>query len=945
MRGRAFTQIEDPSIVPSLPIYAVSAPLSPPRASGKTVEIRRLVSPTRPGGATRQAVVSPSGSMAASAGRTVTSSATPSPKRDAITSPPTATRPPPAPAATRPRTDSEVRKMQRVSQWKEEAARLSMRVKELEKENQSLRRTVTIPPTSLADGELEGLLAALSEAETPSRAQSNGIPKSKSFANGFGQAGLTVAEAAAASHRSRSKRMGKEPLQKYKSGYWNEQNKMKTSFSLNNLAEMEQTALSFEKPRPTFQLQRSNSTTSRSVPKPNLDGAALIRTASRMSDSFNRSSLDQTGEEMAAQHKQQLAIAHSFHGTDVTQASPPMRSYQDTDIDEMSDEEWEVEEEEISVTSPRSYFEASLRGIGGSFRLPDRSKSLAVTKRPSTSDVRIWVGTWNMGAADPFVDRGGIMDEQRSGTMLQNFVPHGYHVYVLGVQEGVSENVYHAVAAYLNRNEGGTRYFRMELKNSDFMVLNKSHPTEATIDAVRGRGDGAFVGTKFTGLAVFYASSVQDKVQLLRAGVHKFNLTSGSKGGVAVALMINQTSMVFVNCHLDARNDGYRREQIRTLNANLGKVMGHQSFDLTEQFHHVVWMGDMNYRIVHLDPDIVLHMLEEGRNAELHDKFDGLLNDRRNGGIFDGFTEPNKFPDFYPTYKKFPKRGNVNHSLPSWTRLVYRVLYKEPFYKGGKVKKRVPGWCDRILIHSLLVSDSKLMPEKVQSPFDESGGWIDNYRSVNDGDGMDVSDHSPVYGTFVLSFPQHSESMSSMSPRLVRRNSRSMSTASVRSTPTPPRSSNVGGSYFDQPHVVRRIAAHVPNRSVSTVLRVFNMQLYWNDKLVVPKRTRVVAPLIGEDLKQCDVIGERCQGLNGLNLSLNAVVQHSRPLEHLHMLVWVKNDSITGHCTLSLKRVARQEEGGEVKFRVPLYNNSMRLYYDGHPLVLVFSVRSKTFAK
>jgi len=27
---------------------------------------------------------------------------------------------------------------------------------------------------------------------------------------------------------------------------------------------------------------------------------------------------------------------------------------------------------------------------------------------------------------------------------------------------------------------------------------------------------------------------------------------------------------------------------------------------------------------------------------------------------------------------------------------------------------------------------------------------IDNYRSVNDGEGLNVSDHSPVYGTFVL---------------------------------------------------------------------------------------------------------------------------------------------------------------------------------------------------
>jgi hypothetical protein len=880
------------------------------------------------------------------------------------------------------------RKALRVSQWRQEAARLSMRVRELEKENRQLRSRPSRSPQprtlsggDYLDSQASGT-ASLSDQEN--RENENGdrdhirtrIHKSKSVASasGFAYTGRrTVAEAAAASHRSRSKRLGGasnsiaggEPLQKYKSGYWNERGNVKTSFSCNNLADMdmESRALAVDKPqplplqRPLSQFQKAHSTNTKSTAKLNRDVAALMRAPVRKSESFQRTSMEPSGEEVAAFHKQQLAITKSFRGTSVTRAAPmsQRKDRRELDIDELTDDDDSRdvdvdddtdEEEHIEVTSPRSYFEASLRGVGGSFRLPKKTTTLAATKRPTSTDIRMWVGSWNMGAADPFVDKNGIIDEQASAVMLQQFVPHGYQLYVLGLQEGVSENPYHAVEAYLNRNDAGTRYYRLELKNSDSLVANKNHPGEATIDAVRGRGDGAFVGTKFTGIAVFYAAAIQDKIKLLRAGVHKFALTSGSKGGVATALLINQTSIVFVNCHLDARNDGYRREQIRNLNANLGKVMGHASFDLTEQFHHVVWMGDMNYRIVHLDPDIVLHMLEEGRNIELHDKFDGLLNDRRNFGVFDGFSEPNKFPDFYPTYKKFPKRGRVNYRSPSWSRLVYRVLYKEPFYKGGKVKKRVPGWCDRILIHSLLVGDSKLMPEKVLSPFEDQASWIDNYRSVNEGEGMDVSDHSPVFATFTLSFPHQADSLhnNSISPRQARRNSRSMSTVSLRDSQLS-QSRSIGGSYFDNPDVVRRIAANVPSRPVSTVLRIFNMQLFWNDNVVVPKRTRVVAPLIGEDIKQCDVIGERCQGTNGLNLSLNAVVQHTRQLEHLHMLVWVRHETISGHCTLSLKRIARQEEGGEVKFRVPLYNNSMRLYYDGHPLVLVFSVRSKTFAK
>ncbi|KAG7400175.1 hypothetical protein PHYBOEH_006714 [Phytophthora boehmeriae] len=838
-------------------------------------------------------------------------------------------------------TGSEMVDRREAADWEETAAILSRRVQELELENFRLKNAA--PPKTFAGGEIGALrlsaaasATASASAATTAKSKQRKLLKSRSCANGFEITGLTVAEAAAASHRTRSRRMASvasaaEASVKLRSGYWNGSNNVKSSFSCNNLSDLEQPGVILERlrslPVPTPVVSTNGGTKSES---PTSTAAPTItHGSSRKSDSFQRTS-SETEEDVADIRSQHMAMKTSM--------KPP--AHQRTNSVGMSIDR-SFDDRGPRITSPRSYFEqTSSYSLG-----PTASPSLASSKRSSKRDVRLWVGTWNMGAADPFEDGKGIIDEQRSASMLQNFLPHGYHLYVLGVQEGVSENVYHAVEAYLNRNEEGTRYYRMELKNSDFMVNHKNYPPDAVIDAVHGRGDGAFVGTKFTGMAVFYCARVKEKVKLIRAGVHKFKLTSGSKGGVAVALMVNQTTMVFVNCHLDARNDTYRREQIRNLNANLGRVMGHYSFDLTEQFHHVVWMGDMNYRIVLLDPQMVLHMLEEGRNLELHDKFDGLLNDRRNGGVFEGFTEPHKFPDFYPTYKKFPKRGVVNEALPLWPSLVFRVLYKEPFYKGGKVKKRVPGWCDRILIHSLLVSDSKLIPEKVPDPTskDQLPPLIDNYRSVNHGDGMDVSDHSPVFGTFVLSFPQQDTDALVSSPRkLSRRNSRSFSLASNISDGGRP-SNSIGGSYFDQARVVRQMKAQ--NRPVSTVLRVFNMQLSWNDNMVVPKKTRIVAPLVGEDAKQCDVIGERCQGSNGFNLSLNAVIQHTRPLEQLHMLVWVKNDSINGHCTLSLKRIARQEEGGEVKFRVPLYNDSMRVHLDGHPLLVVFSVRSKTFAK
>lgn len=281
------------------------------------------------------------------------------------------------------------------------------------------------------------------------------------------------------------------------------------------------------------------------------------------------------------------------------------------------------------------------------------------------SQVSIWVGTWNMGAMDPFADRHGLLDEQNANVMTRNFVPHGYDLYIVGLQEAVSENVYHCILAFLNRNAHRRKYVRMRLQNNAFRLPDKSHPPDASLDAVKGRGDGAFVGTKFTGIAVFAtvqtprtAPRTMPSVTLLRSAVHKFNIASGSKGGVVVGLRVGSTTLAFVNCHLDARHESTRREQIRVLNTTLGKHMGQSPFDLTDQFHHVIWMGDLNYRIHTLDGDTVMHMLGEGRNVELHNTYDGLLADRLDHPeVFQNFIEPEKWPDFYPTYKKYEHRG------------------------------------------------------------------------------------------------------------------------------------------------------------------------------------------------------------------------------------------------------------------------------------------------
>merc|ERR1712157_371349 len=96
--------------------------------------------------------------------------------------------------------------------------------------------------------------------------------------------------------------------------------------------------------------------------------------------------------------------------------------------------------------------------------------------------------------------------------------------------------------------------------------------------------------------------------------------------------------------------------------------------------------------------------------------------------------------DFYPTYKKFESREPIDMNQPNWPELTYRVQHKQPFYKGGSIKERVPSWCDRILTYTHQDTLSKLIPHSIHD--------YHNYRSINTGVGMDISDHSPVTCTF-----------------------------------------------------------------------------------------------------------------------------------------------------------------------------------------------------
>jgi len=283
------------------------------------------------------------------------------------------------------------------------------------------------------------------------------------------------------------------------------------------------------------------------------------------------------------------------------------------------------------------------------------------------------------------------------------------------------------------------------------------------------------------------------RIRVLRAATAHTGLLN-SKGGAAVACLLDGQSCVFISCHLEAANKfEERRAQYRELSAALGqKLSGHDALDLGELFHHIVWTGDMNYRCVSgigqgerdkaMEGESCVALLESGRHAMLFKEHDQLSIEIGRREVFYEYEEPKMAPDFYPTYKKFENRGPGDYTNKDWVRKTYHVQFREPIYKGGRVKLRTPGWCDRVLFHSLHSLRDELRPEQrtiaslptagsfhgkvVKAPVlsddkplgrgaaisvvDPNTTKVDHYYAVNDGIGVVVSDHSPVVAAFTF---------------------------------------------------------------------------------------------------------------------------------------------------------------------------------------------------
>mmetsp|Transcript_5770 Transcript_5770/g.6899 ORF Transcript_5770/g.6899 Transcript_5770/m.6899 type:complete len:477 (+) Transcript_5770:322-1752(+) len=215
----------------------------------------------------------------------------------------------------------------------------------------------------------------------------------------------------------------------------------------------------------------------------------------------------------------------------------------------------------------------------------------------------------------------------------------------------------------------------------------------------------------------------------------------GNKGAVAAALSLYDTTLCFVNCHLEANQNEVQKRNEDFEQIVDGICLGRPELDILSQFDHVFWFGDLNYRVDVIekqffsdalacrlprpargnDDDFIEHESDIIQKREILQNLrdvDQLDGERKAGRAFWGFQETPVF-DFAPTYR-FERFSNYT---------------RKPGERRQYTPNRVPSWCDRILWKSL-----PGIPRVVQTLL----------ACVDDVPDLDTSDHAPLVAAFAL---------------------------------------------------------------------------------------------------------------------------------------------------------------------------------------------------
>ncbi|XP_023930174.1 phosphatidylinositol 3,4,5-trisphosphate 5-phosphatase 1 [Lingula anatina] len=310
---------------------------------------------------------------------------------------------------------------------------------------------------------------------------------------------------------------------------------------------------------------------------------------------------------------------------------------------------------------------------------------------PEVDHVSLFVGSWNMGDATPFWNLTPwfkCYGAGKSRDKTLGMIPHD--VYVVGTQESAL-----AEKDWVKRV---TEAIRNAL-NIDLHTV-----TICSLWGIR--------------LLVLVKPEHKNRISHVQHSTVKTGIANalGNKGAVGVSFYFGGTSFCFINCHLTSGHEKNHRRNQNYRDILKGMSLGQKQlsmFDLTNQFHHIFFLGDLNYRLEGEDANEIINKIKEKDFHALLER-DQLRKCMKNKEVFVNFAEEDiTFP---PTY-----------------RIARNTLDK---YEWKKVKKtgvriNVPSWCDRTLWKSY--------PQTYVN--NTAYGCVEEIWS---------SDHKPVFSSFEI---------------------------------------------------------------------------------------------------------------------------------------------------------------------------------------------------
>ena len=223
------------------------------------------------------------------------------------------------------------------------------------------------------------------------------------------------------------------------------------------------------------------------------------------------------------------------------------------------------------------------------------NRARAPTRRMKS--LEIFCSTWNMGG----VDAESLETVSFKTTMLPLWLPQGYSLYVLGVQECQCLKEFRdAVHSYL----GGPQAFTVYADAlGDDQIL---HGFIAITVFVRASdvADGAF-------------RIYRGAVNKVAAGISLGALGHApNKGMVGLSCRYYDTSLSIITAHFASDSKGRTRVDKRNRHANttLQELSLHDDsddFEVHHQHHAVICLGDFNYRLSPSSPKEVLRLLAQ----------------------------------------------------------------------------------------------------------------------------------------------------------------------------------------------------------------------------------------------------------------------------------------------------------------------------------------------